>query len=71
LCGPISPVTPRGEKYFLLHVDDLSMYMYVAAIPSKDRAAATIKDIQARAEGESGLKLKALHTDCGGEFTVT
>jgi hypothetical protein len=21
--------------------------------------------------GESGLKLKALHTDCGGEFTVT
>jgi hypothetical protein len=71
LCGPISPVTPRGNTYFLLLVDDLSRYMWVAMIPSKDRAAATIKDIQVRAEGESGLKLKALRTDCGSEFTTT
>jgi hypothetical protein len=70
LCGPISPVTPRGNKYFLLLVDDLSRYMWVATIPSKDRAAAAIKDIQAQADGESGLKLKALRTDHGGEFTV-
>jgi hypothetical protein len=70
LCGPISPATLRGNKYFLLLVDDLSRYMWVAVIPSKDRAAAAIKDIQARAEGEFGLKLKALHTDCRGEFTV-
>jgi hypothetical protein len=45
--------------------------MWVATIPSKDRAVAVIKDIQMRAEGESGFKLKALHTDRGGEFTVT
>jgi transposase InsO family protein len=31
---------------------------------------AAIKDIQARAEGESDIKLKALHTDRGGEFTA-
>jgi transposase InsO family protein len=62
---------PRGNKYFLLPVDDLSRYMWVAVSPSKDRAMATIKDIQAWAEGESGLKLKALHTNRGGEFTVT
>jgi hypothetical protein len=54
----------------LLLVDDLSRYMWVVMIPSKDRAAAAIKDIQARAEGESGLKLKALRTDYGGEFTT-
>jgi hypothetical protein len=53
LCGQISPVTPRGNKYFLLLVDDLSRYMWVAVIPSKDHAAAAIKDIQARAEGSS------------------
>jgi ligand-binding SRPBCC domain-containing protein len=70
LCGPISPATSRGNKY-LLHVDDLSRYMWVAMIHFKDHAAAAIKDIQARAEGESGLKLKALHTDRGGEFNVT
>jgi transposase InsO family protein len=70
LCGPISPATPRGNRYFLLLVDDLSRYMWVAAIPSKDHAMAVIKDIQAWAEGESGLKLKALRTDHRGEFTT-
>jgi hypothetical protein len=70
LCDPISSATPRGNKYFLLFVDDLSRYMWVAVIPFKDRAVAAIKDIQARAEGESGHKLKALRTDRGGEFTM-
>jgi hypothetical protein len=70
LCGPISLATPRGNKYFLLLVNDLSRYMWVATIHSKDRAAAAIKDIQAWAEGESDLKLKALRTDRGGEFTA-
>jgi transposase InsO family protein len=71
LCGPISPVMSRGNKYFLLLVDDLSRYMWVVVIPSKDRAAAAIKEIKAQAEGESGLKLKALRIDRGGEFITT
>jgi hypothetical protein len=70
LCGPISPATPRDNKYFLLLVDDLSRYMWASVMPSKDRAAAAVKDIQARAEGESSLKLKALRTDHGGEFST-
>jgi hypothetical protein len=70
LCGPISPVTPRDSKYFLMLVHDLSKYIWVAVIPFKDRAAAAIKDIQVRAENESGPKLKALRTDRGGEFTA-
>ncbi|CAA7408159.1 unnamed protein product [Spirodela intermedia] len=69
LCGPIAPETPNGSKYFLLLVDDRSRYMWVAMLPSKDRAAVAIKEIKARAEGESGLKLGALRTDQGGEFT--
>ncbi|CAA6659353.1 unnamed protein product [Spirodela intermedia] len=70
LCGPIAPETPNGSKYFLLLVDDRSRYMWVAMLPSKDRAAVAIKEIKARAEGESGLKLGALRTDRGGEFRV-
>ncbi|CAA7399994.1 unnamed protein product [Spirodela intermedia] len=69
LCGPIAPETPNGSKYFLLLVDDRSRYMWVAMLPSKDRAAVAIKEIKARAEGESGLKLGAFRTDRGGEFT--
>jgi hypothetical protein len=71
LCSPISSAIPRGNKYFLLLVDDLSRYMWVAVIPSKDHAVTAIKDIQMQAEGESHLKLKALRTNHGGEFTVT
>jgi hypothetical protein len=44
--------------------------MWVVTIPSKDRATTAIKDIQTWTEGESGLKLKALHTNSGGEFTA-
>jgi hypothetical protein len=62
---------PRGNTYFLLLVDDLSRYVWVASIPSKDHAAATIKDIQARVKGESGLKLRVLHPYHKGVFTVT
>jgi hypothetical protein len=68
LCGPIVSATPGGNKYFLLFMDDLNKYMWVAAIASKDHAVAAIKEIQEWAEGESGLKLRALHTYREWEF---
>lgn len=58
LCGPISSMTPQGNRYFLLLVDDLNHFMWVAAIPSKDCAVAAIREIQARPEAESGVKLR-------------
>lgn len=69
LCGPVTPTTPSGNAYFLLLVDDRSRYMWVNMLPTKDRAAAAIKNFQALAEVESGCKLGTLRTDRGGEFT--
>jgi transposase InsO family protein len=69
LCGPIEPATPAGNRYFLLLVDDMSRYMWLTLIRSKDESANAIKHFQARAEVESGRKLRALRTDRGGEFT--
>ena len=69
LCGPISPPTPSGSKYFLLLVDDRSRYMWVKILRSKDQAAATIKQFQAESEAETRKKLGTLCTDRGGEFT--
>jgi len=68
LCGPMTPATPSGNAYFLLLIDDRSRYMWLALLPSKDRAAAAIKEFQARAAAESGCKLLVLRTDHGGEF---
>jgi hypothetical protein len=55
LCGPIALSTARGNKYFLLLMDDLSWYMWVVTTPSKDHEASAIKVIQVQAEGKSGL----------------
>ena len=70
LCGPVTPATPGGRRYFLLLVDDLSRYMWVVVLGSKGEAANAIKRAQASAEAECGRKLRVLRTDNGGEFTA-
>jgi hypothetical protein len=69
ICGPVTPPTPSGNNYFLLLVGDMSRYMWLVLLPSKDYAAAAIKNFQASVEVETGRKLKTLRTDRGGEFT--
>jgi hypothetical protein len=66
LCGPIAPATPSGNRYFLLLIDDLSRYMWLRLLSSKDQAPAEIKNFQAIIEAETGKKLKVLRTDQGG-----
>ena len=69
LCGPITPATNGGRRYFLLLVDDCSRYMWLQLLTSKDEAAAAIKKFKMDAEAECGKKLLVLRTDRGGEFT--
>jgi hypothetical protein len=66
LCGPIMPATPSGNQYFLLLVDDMSRFMWLQLLSSKDQAPSFIKNFQAAIEVESGHKLKVLRTDGGG-----
>ncbi|WVZ58489.1 hypothetical protein U9M48_008761 [Paspalum notatum var. saurae] len=70
LCGPVTPSTPSGNKYFLLLVDDLSRYMWLMLLSTKDQAAATIMRFKGVAEAEARRKLGTLRTDRGGEFTA-
>jgi transposase InsO family protein len=71
LCGPITPATPGGRRYFLLMVDDATRFMFVALLATKDEAAQAVKKIKARAEKETGREFKVLQTDNGGEFTCS
>jgi hypothetical protein len=70
LCGPITPVTPSGKRYFLLLVDDHNRYMWVALLATKDEALAAIHQIQAVAERKSSKQLRAPRNDGGGGFTA-
>jgi transposase InsO family protein len=69
LCGPITPATHGGKKYFFLVVDDYSRYMWVILLRSKDEAFEAFKKLKAATEMEHKLKVRALRTDRGGEFT--
>ena len=60
LCGPIAPATHGGKRYFLLFVDDMSRYMWLILLRSKDEAVDAIKRFQAGVEVETGRKLWAL-----------
>jgi transposase InsO family protein len=70
LCGPVTLATPRGRRYFLLLIDDISCYMWVVVLSSKGEAANAIRHRQAVAEAECGRKLCVLRTDNDGEFTA-
>ena len=70
LCGPITPATHGGRRYFLLLVDDYSRYMWLQLLTGKSDAAEAIKCFRGRAEAESRRKLRVLRTDRGGEFTA-
>jgi transposase InsO family protein len=65
LYGPVTLTTPSGNKLFFLLVDDLSRYMWLILLSTKDQAFMVF---QARAEAEAGRKLRTLRTDRGGEF---
>jgi hypothetical protein len=71
LCGPISPPTHGGKRYFLLLVDDKTRYMWLVLLSRKDEAPTAIKRWQAGVEVETDPKLRVLRTDRGGEFTST
>jgi hypothetical protein len=62
----VTLATPRGLRYFLLLVDNLSRYMWVVVLGSNGEAADTIRHAQAAAEAECGNKLCVLHADNGG-----
>ena len=45
ICGPITPTTASGNRYFLLFVDDFSRVMWVYMLKTKDEALDMFKKI--------------------------
>lgn len=68
ICGPFTPPTPVGNKYFFLLVDDCSRYMWAYMLKSKDEAFEAFKRFKKLVENDSESKLKVFRTDRGGEF---
>lgn len=67
LCGPISPPTAAGNRYFLLLVDDHTRVMWVYLQKTKDEALGNFKKFKALVERGSS-KIGVFRSDRGGEF---
>jgi transposase InsO family protein len=63
-------INTEQEHVFLPLVDDLSRYMWISLMASKDQALVSFVTFRSQAEAESGRKVGTLRTDCGGGFTA-
>lgn len=64
LCGPISPPTAAGNRYFFLLVDDYSRVMWVFLQKTKDEALENFKKFRTLVEKDNS-KIKVFRSDRG------
>jgi hypothetical protein len=69
LWGP-SPVNSLGgRRYYITFTDDATRYTHVDILRTKDEALDAYKTFAAWAQTQHGVKIKALRSDRGGEYT--
>jgi len=69
ICGPIEVPTYSGNRYFITFVDEYSMMLWLYLIKAKSDALEVFQKFKVLVEKQSGMKLKSLRTDGGGEYT--
>lgn len=68
LSGRISPPTPSGFEYYMKIVDGHSSYRWIYLLRFKNEAFVKFKEWKLSAERMSGLKVKKVVSDGGGEY---
>ena len=71
LAGPFQTRSIQGNTYIATFIDDHSKYAVMYFIKSKDQFVKVFKMYLAWAETQSSLKLRALHSDRGGEYMAS
>ena len=69
VCGKIGTESLGGANYFLTFIDDMTHYVWVYALKTKDEVFKYFLEWKTQAEKSSGHQLKVLRTDNGGEYT--
>jgi transposase InsO family protein len=67
--GPTKTKGLKGEKYFMLLVDDYTRMSAVLFLKNKSEAFENFKVYKEMVENEMDSKIKCLSSDNGGEFT--
>ena len=69
LCGPMRTEGLKGEKYFMLLVDDYTIMTWVYSLKKKSEALEHLIIFKEMVENKTELKIKTLRSDNGDEFT--
>ena len=69
MCEKIGTESLGGANYFLTFIDDITHYVWVYALKTKDEVIKYFLEWKTQAGKSSGHQLKVLRTDNGGEYT--
>ncbi|PNY16189.1 putative CC-NBS-LRR resistance protein [Trifolium pratense] len=69
ICGPITPQSNGGSRYFMTLTDDFSRKTWIYVLKEKSSAFESFKFFKALVEKESGCAIQCLRTERGGEYT--
>ena len=66
--GPSLDKAIYGFRYYVTFTDDMTRFSWVFPLMIKSEVFAAFRLFEAMAERETGLKIKVLHMDGGGEY---
>ena len=67
VCGPMPEVSLGGNRYVATFLDDYTGFSEVKVLAHKSAVPDAVKSVFAEWETQTGRRLKAVHTDNGGE----
>jgi transposase InsO family protein len=71
ICGPITPHSNGGNRYFVTFTDDYSRKTWSYLLKEKSSVFDVFKRFKSLVEKESSCSIKSLRSDRGGEYTST
>ena len=68
LCGKMPTESLGGSNFFITFIDDFTRKVWIYFLKEKSQAFQVFKDFKAEVENYTGLHIKTLRTDRGGEY---
>ena len=68
ICGPLLDKDIYGFRYFITFTDEATRYTWTYLLVDKADAFNAFLAFQAQVEQQSGLKIKGVYADNGGEY---
>ena len=66
--GPAPMLSSLGHRYIVLYIDDFTRYTWVYFLKNKSDVYASFLDFNSLIERQFNTKIKAFHSDWGGEY---